>query len=93
MSFCMHLASVTCDNCGPRAGAVSTGAPRFYPLATAADTDAAVRSAASMLMEAALRVLENDPHSWSKRPCSTCETVSSLAGRPFGCVAHANSKR
>lgn len=37
--------------------------------------------------EAMLRLIESDPHLWSKRPCQTCRAVSALAGRSFGCVA------
>ncbi len=31
------------------------------------------------------RLIESDPHSWSSRPCQTCNQVSTLLGRPFGC--------
>ena len=26
-----------------------------------------------------------DSHNWSLRPCSTCRTISTLIGKPFGC--------
>jgi hypothetical protein len=45
----------------------------------------AVRAAASLILEAALRVLDEDGHQWSSRPCSTCRFVSSVYGKPFGC--------
>ena len=47
----------------------------------------ALREALSIIMEPILNLLENDPHSWSKRPCPTCRTISSMIGRPFGCEA------
>lgn len=36
--------------------------------------------------DAAFKLIQEDPHQWSTRPCQTCKTVSSLIGRPFGCV-------
>lgn len=33
-----------------------------------------------------LDLLESDNHSYGDRPCSTCASVSFLAGRPFGCT-------
>lgn len=36
--------------------------------------------------DAAFALIEGDPHQWSARPCQTCAAVSSLLGRPFGCV-------
>ncbi len=52
-----------------------------------ADPDAAaIRAAASVIVEAVLRLLDNDPHNWSARPCQTCKAVTSLVGRPFGCT-------
>ena len=52
-----------------------------------ADPDAAaIRSASSIIVEAVLRLLDVDPHDWTSRPCQTCNAVTALAGRPFGCV-------
>lgn len=44
-----------------------------------------LHAAARILCQAALDLIEKDPHQWSKRPCTTCQTVSVLIGRPFGC--------
>lgn len=44
-----------------------------------------VQAAAQVLVDAALRLIEVDPHQWSPRPCPTCRAVSSIVGRPFGC--------
>ncbi len=52
-----------------------------------------IRGASMVLMEAVLMLIQRDPHQWSTRPCSTCQAVSSLAGRPFGCVIKANELR
>lgn len=41
----------------------------------------------------AFALLQKDGHQWSTRPCSTCQAVSSLIGRPFGCILYANAKR
>lgn len=46
----------------------------------------AIKAAARVLMEAALSLIEGDPHQWSTRPCGTCSAVTTLIGRPFGCV-------
>ena len=52
-----------------------------------------IRGASLVLMEAVLSLIQRDPHQWSARPCQTCQAVSTLAGRPFGCVAKANELR
>lgn len=44
------------------------------------------------LVKAVLRSLQNDPHQWSVRPCSTCQAVTSIVGEDFGCVVYAKGK-
>lgn len=39
----------------------------------------------SPLLLEALRALEQDPHNWSTRGCSTCRAVTTALGQPFGC--------
>lgn len=39
------------------------------------------------LAEVVARLLESDPHGFSTRPCQTCNQVSAVLGRPFGCQA------
>ncbi len=51
-----------------------------------------IRAAAFLIADIALDVIEEDPHSWSSRPCPTCKTVSSLIGRPFGCIKKAGGQ-
>ena len=55
--------------------------------------DGLVSAAAKQLFDAALNVLQEDPHQWSSRPCSTCQVISAIAKRPFGCVLYAQQQR
>jgi hypothetical protein len=52
-----------------------------------------IQAAARVLMRAALAMLQKDPHSWSTRPCQTCQAVSAIAGEPFGCSLVAQQPR
>ena len=47
-----------------------------------------VRAAASVLLDAVLSIIQDDPHGWSKRPCDSCRIVSSIIGKPFGCYEY-----
>ncbi len=49
-----------------------------------------IKAAVVVVMESALLLIENDPHQWSPRPCSTCRAVTTLIGRPFGCIRLGN---
>jgi len=49
----------------------------------------AERITRDVLGEAVLTLLDSDGHTYSKRPCTTCQTVSELVGQPFGCVKKA----
>lgn len=51
------------------------------------DIDQVIRAAVQSIVNAALQLIESDPHQFSARPCPTCAAVTSLAGRPFGCIA------
>ena len=62
-------------------------------LGPSAEAKTLIQAAASVLFDAALHVLQNDPHAWSKRPCQTCRTVTALAGKPFGCYLYAEQRR
>lgn len=46
----------------------------------------AIKTSGRIIANAALNLIEKDPHQWSSRPCSTCETISNLLDRDFGCV-------
>ena len=45
-----------------------------------------VRESIDKILDPILRLIENDPHQWSTRPCQTCGAISSIIGRSFGCV-------
>jgi len=47
-----------------------------------------IQAAAQVLMDAVLRGLQADPHQWSDRPCPTCQPISAILGRPFGCYEY-----
>jgi len=51
-----------------------------------------VQQAVDVVMGAVLRLLQDDGHQWSDRPCSTCQAISSIVGKPFGCVEHARRR-
>ncbi len=57
------------------------------------DTKQVIRAAAGIIVDAALGLIQADGHQWSDRPCSTCETVSNLLGKPFGCCKYALDKK
>ena len=42
-------------------------------------------AAVQRLTDPILRLIQNDPHQWSTRPCTTCQTISQLVNKPFGC--------
>jgi hypothetical protein len=44
-------------------------------------------AATRIVMRAALRLIESNPHQWSHVPCQTCAGVTAMLGEPFGCVA------
>ena len=52
-----------------------------------------------VLLKPILNLIEGDPHQWSVRPCSTCQTISQMIEEPFGCLrktkqlAEADSKQ
>ena len=49
----------------------------------------AVRGAARVLLGTAFDLIEADSHHFSKHHCKTCSAVSTLIGRPFGCLKFA----
>ena len=46
---------------------------------------AVIQAAAQLLLDAAMRVIYEDPRQWSTRSCATCRTVTGIVGKPFGC--------
>ena len=49
------------------------------------DRALSLQAAARVLSRAALELIYQDPHQWGKRGCSTCLSVTSIVGIPFGC--------
>lgn len=45
-----------------------------------------IKAAANVIIEPIINLIDNDPHMWSTRPCPTCKAISSMIGRPFGCI-------
>jgi len=52
-----------------------------------------IKAAVNVLMKPILDLLQDDPHMWSMRPCSTCRAISSMVGKPFGCYFYAQKMR
>ena len=49
-----------------------------------------IKAAVNIIIEPILALLQNDPHQWSTRPCSTCSSITAIIGKPFGCILKAN---
>ncbi len=48
----------------------------------------------TLLPSAVLDLIQGDPHQWSNRPCPTCQPITTMLGRPFGCYRYqAEQKR
>lgn len=52
-----------------------------------------IRAAVKVITEPMLRLLQDDPHQWSDRPCATCKSISSIIGADFGCYLYAERRR
>ncbi len=52
-----------------------------------------IRAAVKVITEPMLRLLQDDPHQWSDRPCTTCKSISSIIGADFGCYLYAAERR
>ena len=51
-----------------------------------------IQAAVQIIVKPVLNLIQNDPHQWSTRPCSTCKTISELTGKDFGCVLYAKER-
>jgi hypothetical protein len=47
-----------------------------------------IQAAVRVFTRSALRLITEDNHLWSTRPCSTCRTITALLGESFGCDAY-----
>ncbi len=52
-----------------------------------------IRAAVKVITEPMLRLLQDDPHQWSDRPCATCQSISSMIGTNFGCYLYTERRR
>jgi len=52
-----------------------------------------VQAAAQILMDTALRLIQEDPHQWSDRHCPTCRSISAISGKPFGCYEYQRRRK
>lgn len=57
------------------------------------ETEDIIRAAANVIIEPILKLIQDDPHQWSTRPCQTCRIITSLTGNSFGCVKKAEEHR
>ena len=53
----------------------------------------AIKASVSVIMDAVIEVIGVDGHQWSDRPCQTCQAVSSLIGKPYGCYWYQQRKK
>jgi len=51
-----------------------------------------VQQAVDLVIGSVLRLLQDDGHQWSSRSCSTCKTITSIVGKPFGCIEYARRR-
>lgn len=47
-----------------------------------------IRAAVNVQMDSILRLMYEDPHQWSNRPCNTCRAITAILGKPFGCYEY-----
>ena len=47
-----------------------------------------IRASVMVVMQPILELIYRDPHQWSRRPCSTCQSITSMIGQPFGCYRY-----
>lgn len=52
-----------------------------------------IQAVARVLVKTALDLIQADAHQWSERPCTTCRTIGSILGEPFGCYLYAEQRR
>ena len=52
-----------------------------------------IQAAAQILIDPILRLMQEDQHSWGDRPCGTCQAISSIAGKSFGCYEYQRRRK
>lgn len=46
-----------------------------------------------ILVKPILELIYSDPHQWSKRPCQTCQSITTIIGKPFGCNRYREERK
>lgn len=80
-----------CPTCG-ELNYGECGCQKTQGLADLGPAEPLIRAAVRVVITPVLRLLQGDPHQWSKRPCATCRAVSSIVGEPFGCLLFAKQE-
>ena len=80
------------SNPHPPEGATKPPAPPGPPEQQVCADDL-ISAAVDRICGPAFDLIQKDPHQWSDRGCVTCETITSLIQRPFGCVLYSKRKR
>jgi hypothetical protein len=73
-----------CDNRGVCAHCVA--------MAKRDDHEKRIAALEKILPVAALDLIYVDQHSWSTRPCSTCNAITTMIGQPYGCDRYRRDK-
>ena len=50
-----------------------------------ADRAVSLQAAARVFTKVIAELIYRDSHSWSERPCGTCQAITSIIGADFGC--------
>lgn len=50
-------------------------------------------TAAIVITDVVSDMIYKDPHQWSERGCSTCEAISAITKKPFGCIKYSIEMR
>lgn len=56
------------------------------------ENDEVLNAARGLLLNSVTSLIQKDPHVWSARPCSTCQTITGIVGQSFGCVLYAQQR-
>lgn len=59
-----------------------------FPIIKLLELEGSIKATVNILVKAVIDLIQDDPHQWSARPCSTCQTISTLTERPFGCIKY-----
>ena len=57
------------------------------------DRAISLRAAGRILFDVAADLIYEDSHHWSTRPCSTCQAITAIMSKPFGCIRYAKEQR